>query len=358
LIAVDLTNGLRLAVAHLSAPEGHVPTIQGRATVVTRHPATIRRVAQSLGAVGLGVQHALAPSLLPKADPGEYRIAVLDLDIDANAPPAALVDQLVAACPGASVVAIAGLDAKRRLMATLDQPQVRHVVPKLGSWIDKPGERNYDGPDEQDLAIALRRSMLPRNEALGAGPFLIEGFSVSEHTLASSTEKDSSLGAVLELASALELSDEKKRRIEVAAEELLLNAIYDAPRGPDGKASYLGLDRRTPVTLDAAAQVRLQYGCDGRNFVVSVADRFGALERQHVVASLMKLLEPQGPRPTAGAGGAGLGLMLTYGAANQLVVQSVAGRFTEVTAVMHVSGSNRTALARGSALHLYLDGRS
>ena len=48
--------------------------------------------------------------------------------------------------------------------------------------------------------------------------------------------------------------------------------------------------------------------------------------------------------------------MLTYGAANQLIAHAVPGRFTEVTAVMHVSGSNRTALARGSALHLYLDG--
>jgi anti-sigma regulatory factor (Ser/Thr protein kinase) len=200
--------------------------------------------------------------------------------------------------------------------------------------------------------------MLPRNEALGAGPFLIEGFSVNEHTLSSSTEKDTALTAVLDLASALDLSDEKKRRIEVASEELLLNAIYDAPRSPDGKALHAGLDRRTPVTLDASQQVRLQYGCDGRNFVVSIADRFGALERTQVVKSLMKLLEPQGPRPISGAGGAGLGLMLTYGAANQLVVQSVAGKFTEVTAVMHVSGSNRTALARGSALHLYLDGRS
>ena len=44
-------------------------------------------------------------------------------------------------------------------------------------------------------------------------------------------------------------------------------------------------------------------------------------------------------------------------AANQLVVHGIHNRFTEVTAVMHVSGSNRTALARGSALHLYFDGR-
>jgi hypothetical protein len=75
-----------------------------------------------------------------------------------------------------------------------------------------------------------------------------------------------------------------------------------------------------------------------------------------VERSLSKLLDPSRARPAPGTSGAGLGLMLTYGAANQLIAHAVAGRFTEVTAVMHVSGSNRTALARGSALHLYLDG--
>jgi hypothetical protein len=345
-------------VAILAAAEGHVP-LQGRAAVITRHPATIRRIAQSLGAVGLGVTHALNPAALPKSHVGDFRIAVIDLDIDAQATPRALVEATVAACPGAYVVVTAGVDAKRRMMATLDVAEVHHIVPKLGSWLDKPpAERHFEGPDEQDLAIGLRRLLMPRHEPVGASPYLIEGFSINESLVSSSADKETALGAVLELAEALELSDEKKRRIEVATEELLLNALYDAPRNPDGSARFAGTDRRTPVTLDAGGQARLHYGCDGRNFVVSVADRFGAIERPQAVRSLVKLLEPRGPRPAEGHSGAGLGLMLVYGAANQLVIHCIAGRFTEVTAVMHVSGSNRTALARGSALHLFVDGRS
>jgi hypothetical protein len=309
-----------------------------------------------LGAVGLGVTHALSPSALAQAAPGEYRVAVVDLDIEPGAAPASLVEATAAVCPGSCIVVVAGIEAKRRLMATLDSPAVRHVVPKLGSWIDKPGERTFDGPDEQDLAIGLRRMLLPRNEAMGAAPYLIDGFSINESTIASSSDKDVTLSAVMELAAALDLSDEKKRRIEVTTEELVMNALYDAPRSPDGKPLYAGLDRRTPVTLQAGQQVRVQYGCDGRNFVVAVADRFGALERAQLSRSLMKLNDPD-VRPTQGVSGAGLGLMLTYGAANQLVVHAIPNRFTEVTAVMHVSGSNRTALARGSALHMYFDGR-
>jgi anti-sigma regulatory factor (Ser/Thr protein kinase) len=346
-------------VAHLSSDTQ--PPLHGRATVVTRHPATIRRVAQALGAVGVGVNHALSPSTeqLPRAAPGELKVVVLDLDVDDTADPATLVRGVSEVYPAVPMVVCAGVHAKRRLMATLESPMVCHVVPKLGGWLDLPPEqRAFDGPDEQDLAIALRRAFAAQPVPIGAQPYLIQGFSTTEATVQSSGDKDAALSAVLELASALDLSDEKKRRIEVATEELLLNAIYDAPRDAAGKPVHAGVDRRTAVALAASEQVKLRYGCDGRNFVVSVADRFGALERPQIVRSLAKLLDPKGARPSPGTSGAGLGLMLTYTAANQLIAHAVRGRFTEMTAVMHVSGSNRTALARGSALHLYLDGVS
>jgi hypothetical protein len=329
----------------------------GRATVVTRHPASIRRIAQALGAVGIGVNHALSPQQLPPATAGELRVVVLDLDVDSEAEPTALVATVAAAYPGVPIVVCAGVNAKKRLMATLAAPEVVHVVPKLGGWVDVPAaERAFDGPDEQDLAVALRRAFAAQAAPLGVQPYLIQGFSTTETIVRSSDEKEEALVAVMELAAALELSDEKKRRIEVSTEELLLNAIYDAPRDGAGQTLHAGIDRRTPVTLADGHEVTLRYGCDGRNFVVSVADRFGALDRAAIVRSLSKLLDPKGARPSPGTSGAGLGLMLTYTAANQLVAHAVPGRFTEVTAVMHVSGSNRTALARGSALHLYLDG--
>jgi anti-sigma regulatory factor (Ser/Thr protein kinase) len=340
----------------LLSTDSHLPQ-HGRGTVVTRHPATIRRVAQALGAVGVGVNHALSPAQMPKAGPSELKVVVLDLDVDPVADPLALVRQVAEFYPAIPIVVTAGVHAKRRLLATLSSPAVHHVVPKLGGWLDLPPEqRSFDGPDEQDLAVALRRAFSDESDPHGAQPYLIQGFSTTEAIVQSSDDKEQALDAVMELAAALELSDEKKRRIEVATEELLLNAIYDAPRDASGTAVHAKLDRRTPVKLSPDQQVKLRYGCDGRNFVVSVADRFGALERVNLERSLGKLLDPQGARPAPGTSGAGLGLMLTYGAANQLVAHAVRGRFTEVTAVMHVSGSNRTALARGSALHLYLDG--
>ena len=328
----------------------------GRGTVVTRHPATIRRVAQALGAVGVGVNHALSPAQMPKAAPGELKVVVLDLDVDPAADPLTLVRQVAEFYPAIAIVVTAGVRAKKRLLSTLASPAVRHVVPKLGGWRDLPPEqRSFDGPDEQDLAVALRRAFSDETAPLGAHPYLIQGFSTNEAVVQSTDDKDRALDAVMELAAALELSDEKKRRIEVAAEELLLNAIYDAPRDAAGTAVHAKLDRRTPVKLGADQQVKLHYGCDGRNFVVSVADRFGALARATVAAHIPRLLAARSPRlgRPGTPGGAGLGLVLPYSAANQLALQVVRGRFTEATASLHIGGSNRAAVARGSALYIY-----
>src|SRR6185312_6414427 len=209
---------------------------------------------------------------MPKAAPGELKVVVLDLDVDPAADPLALVRQVAEFYPDIPLVVTAGVHAKKRLLATLASPAVRHVVPKLGGWLDLPPEqRSFDGPDEQDLAVALRRAFSDETAPLGAHPYLIQGFSTNEAVVQSTDDKEHALDAVMELAAALELSDEKKRRIEVAAEELLLNAIYDAPRDAAGNAVHAKLDRRTPVKLGPAQEVGLRFGCDGRNFVVSVA---------------------------------------------------------------------------------------
>ena len=132
----------------LLSTDSHLPQ-HGRGTVVTRHPATIRRVAQALGAVGIGVNHALTPAQMPKAAPGELKVAVLDLDVDPDAEPLALVRQVAEQYPAIPIVVTAGVHAKKRLLSTLASPVVHHVVPKLGGWLDLPQEqRSFDGPDE------------------------------------------------------------------------------------------------------------------------------------------------------------------------------------------------------------------
>jgi hypothetical protein len=332
------------------------PHSLGRAAIVSRHPATLKHVGQALAVARLSSRQAIGPSFLPRSTPGEFGVVLLDLDVDAATPPPELCAQVAAACEGTPIIVLAGLDARHRLIQALGHPAVTGAIPKLGAWSEGPDqEAKMEGPDEQDLGLALRRLMERASQPLGPMLYLLHGTAIEERIVGGTTDKEVTLAELLNDAARYGFSDEKMRRIETASDELMLNAIFDAPRDDAGRPLHAELDRRTPVKLGAQAQVRVRWGCDGRLFVVSVTDRFGALTRAAVAEHIHRLLGTRAPRSgrEPGSGGAGLGLVLVYSAANQLVVHTAAGRFTEVTAVLHVAGSNRSAVARGSTLHIF-----
>jgi hypothetical protein len=327
--------------------------------VVSRHSATLRHVVQALGVAGLSSRQAIGPSFLPRSQPRELEVVILDLDIDSQAAPVELCESVAQACPETAIVVLAGLNARQRLAQSLAHPGVAGIMPKLGTWTE-PATATLvaDGPDEQSLGVALRRRVERAENALGPEPYLLAGAPVRERVVGGSTDKDDALQELVADAQRYGLSDEKLRRIEVAADELLLNAIYDAPRDEAGKLLYADVDRMTPVTLGPQAQVRVRWGYDGRTLAVSVRDGFGALAQPSVAAAVARLLDARSPRlgratTAARAGSDGLGLVLAFSAATQLVVHVAPGRFTEVTAALHVAGSNRDAISRGCALHLF-----
>ena len=344
----------------------------GRAAIVARHPSTLKHVAQALAVANLSSRQAIGPSFLPRSAPGEFELVILDLDIDAATPPVELCAQVATACKDTPIIVVAGLNARHRLVQALAHPDVVGVVPKIGAWTESvTTEAKLEGPDEQALGLGLCRRVERATQPPGPAPYLLTGTAVEERLIGGSADKDEALAALLADAARFGLSDEKVRRIETAADELMLNAVYDAPRDGErsagaaradadprtanGKPLHAEMDRRTPVVLAAQAQVRARWGCDGRTFVVSISDRFGALQRATVGAHIQRLLDARSPRlgRSGVTGGAGLGLVLTYSAANQLALQVVRGRFTEATAALHVAGSNRSAVARGSALYIY-----
>jgi hypothetical protein len=329
--------------------------------VVSRHPSTLKHVAQALGVANLSSRQAIGPSFLPRSAPGEFEVVLLDVDIDPATPATDLCTQVSSACRGTPIVVLAGVNARHRLVQSLAHPDVVGVVPKLGAWSETAvtaSDAKIEGPDEQFLGLALRRRVERAAQPVGPAPYLLASTPIEERLIGGSADKDEALHALLADAARFGFSDEKLRRIETAADELMLNGVYDAPRDESGKPLYADIDRRTPVTLGAQAQVRVRWGCDGRTFAISVTDRFGALARATVASHIQRLLDARSPRLGRGAagigpGGAGLGLVLAFSAANELLLHLVPGRFTEATAALHVAGSNRAAVSRGSALHVF-----
>src|SRR5262249_8595731 len=152
---------------------------------------------------------------LPRSQPGEFAAVLLDLDVDADATPSLLVDQVQLLCPETPVFAIAGVDAPRRLFEALQHPSVAALCPKLPA--DAAGTGGTpEGPDEQDLTTALRRRLQPDPNPVGPAPYLAGDTPVSERVVGSTLEKEDALDEVLRFAQKMGLGEEKLRRIEVA----------------------------------------------------------------------------------------------------------------------------------------------
>jgi hypothetical protein len=325
------------------------------AALVSKHGPTCRRVAQSLGAAGLQVRSTPFPSELPIADLADVAALLVDLDVSPTDPPSTLIGEARQAYPGTPILAVAGIDARQRLIDALCEADVHHVVPKRGALTlprgGMPVLGSLEGPDEHDLFAAVRRLIEGPREA-GVTPYLLANAPVHEFPVRSTEDKDAALNQIVAFAESMDLGGEKLRRVELATEELLMNALYDAPRSEGGVPRNAHLDRRLSVALGADETVVMRYGCDGQTLAVAVADPFGSLSKRAVTERLRKVADGV-PKPQPGVAGAGLGLVMTYSVANQLIFSVQPGRLTEVTAVMHVAGTNRAAQERGCAVHFY-----
>lgn len=115
--------------------------------------------------------------------------------------------------------------------------------------------------------------------------------------------------------------------IERVADELLMNALYDAPL----VASQLGMVNGGPPSND---QLVLQFASDGEMFALAVTDYYGALQRETFIEYVSRCLVSARPtnQPEAGSG-AGLGLYLVASSVSQLLFNVSPGVATEVVAL-------------------------
>jgi anti-sigma regulatory factor (Ser/Thr protein kinase) len=266
-----------------------------------------------------------------------------------------LISEARQAYPSTPILAVAGIDARQRLLEALCEADVHHVVPKRGALTlprgGMPVLGSLEGPDEHDLFAAVRR-LIEGPERSGVTPYLLSGAPVHEAVVRTTEDKDAALSQIVAFAESMDLGGEKLRRVELATEELLMNALYDAPRSDSGAPRNAHLDRRLSVALGEDETICMRYGCDGQTLAVAVADPFGSLSKKAVTERLRKVADGV-PRPQPGVAGAGLGLVMTYSVANQLIFSVSPGKLTEVTAVLHVAGTNRAAQERGTAVHFY-----
>jgi hypothetical protein len=126
----------------------------------------------------------------------------------------------------------------------------------------------------------------------------------------------------------------RRTQLVQIAEELLTNALFNAPVDPSGEHPFRDLDRRQHAELATGQSVEVSLLADDNRFGIAVADPFGSLTVERFQTSLSRGFRGgEGQIQTTG-GGAGIGLYTVYRASSHVTVAVTRRHRTRILAVL------------------------
>jgi hypothetical protein len=289
-----------------------------RAICICRDAGVCDVVGEALAAAGVEVDHQAS---VP-AEPGEVALFVVD-----RATREAEADQLVEVT--APVVVVGDdLDDDGLITLMLDAP-VSHLV-----------------RDPGDPELGITSEKLVTGDVFGLEKYLAPEVGVGERAVHNDVEKRAVIAEIGAWAESVGARKPIVHRLASVIDELLMNALHDAPRESKPIISLTEDPRRAVV----------RWGADDRTIAVSVSDSFGALRQRDVIDHVRRARDERG-RPNDGTTddpGAGLGLYLVLANVASLIVNVDPGRQTEVVCLFDLPRRDRRAIASGvRSLHVF-----
>lgn len=261
--------------------------------------------------------------------------ALAFIDPEAMGPSDALgrVQRAALAYPRTPVLLLSGPQDRALLAAFVEVPTVAGVI----------GRDTRDRDAELDDAL----SAVTRGPVWGLTRLIQADSPMWSRELASSVDREELLDGARNF-----LSDQgvRSRMVELAVnaiEELVTNAIYDAPTDGEGRRLYADVDRRNAVFLPAGSRPRLDLAVDGKRIAAAMTDPYGSLDVATVRRYLaLGLRGDFSDKP----GGAGLGFARVFGLVDRLVVQISPRIRTEISFTLEAGSVRRDPSARPTGL--------
>ncbi len=219
---------------------------------------------------------------------------------------------------------------------------------------------NIVSRDEGDRLFTVKNILTTANKLLGGDLFGLEkylswGVDVQSRGVVSSRSRADLIADMSSYFEKVGIRRSNRDRMSLVLEEMLMNAIYDAPVGADGRSLYNHLPRTTEVSLKPSEQGLLRFATDGMLIAVSVQDPFGQLRG----TTLLKYLEHNysssamgGGNPEDGKGGAGRGLHQIVENSDLVVFNIEPGKKTEAIALFNVEV--RESTRQNPSFHLFV----
>jgi len=305
--------------------------------LLERNPAVRRRLERVLLAA-TGLEPVLTLEGLEQLEPLRAARPALVACEASDAP--RLVDWLPRELPFTQLLVWTPATSPGLFKLALEQPRFSHVL----GW---PGFASMPRPWE--VLMVARRLLSPQSAAPSLRDVLGWGAALVEWHPRTSQERDEVVAQVQALSLRAGCAQRLAERVAETAHELLMNAMYDAPRDELGAPRYAH-DRRRALTLEAHEVPIFRFGSDGLHLALQAVDPFGVLTRRHLFGGLVRGLE--GTLDTS-SGGAGLGMLKMHDACSVLMAEVEPGRRTEVTTFWELDANPREMRDLPRSVHFF-----
>ncbi|MCG8424346.1 MAG: hypothetical protein MJE77_41165 [Proteobacteria bacterium] len=212
---------------------------------------------------------------------------------------------------------------------------------------------DLQNPDELELLVTSVK--LLSGDIFGLQKYLAWGVAIRESSIATYDEKRDALIAVSEHAMEVGARRQVVAKIESVADELLMNALYDAPAIRQGVSRKTRIHKSNINEMPSREAALLRYACDGRYFALSVEDSYGELHKETILDHLSRARAERGrPRPSENGSGAGLGLYFILSSVTRFIANVEPGTRTEVICLFDMRQRGREAKNCARSLHIFL----
>lgn len=232
-------------------------------------------------------------------------------------------------------------DGKLVMMMTKDVTSNLEVMKEMMA-IDHLMTRD---PEDRQFTIRTILTTLTKvlsEDLFGLEKYLTWGVEVQSRPVRASTEREPLRDEMVAYFKRMGVRSTILERVNAVTEEMLMNAIYDAPTDSRGQALYNHLPRSKPIILDTHLQSKLRYASDGVFLAASVVDPFGALTKDVIYRYLDSCYKGEGNlSEKEGKGGAGRGLHQIVENSDLTIFNVKRGVKTEVICLFYVEGHKK-----------------
>ncbi|MEO0337223.1 MAG: hypothetical protein AAF202_12575, partial [Pseudomonadota bacterium] len=184
--------------------------------------------------------------------------------------------------------------------------------------------------------IGTSLSKLASKDIFGLEKYLSWGSEIKEICVKRSDEREKYNETVMEYLGQLGVRSSHRSRVSQVLEEMLMNAIYDAPLDEAGNQMYNHLERTKVVELGPEHEATLRYGSDGIMMAVAMEDPNGSLQGKTILNYLESCYSGNAGELQQNKGGAGRGLHMIIETSDLVVFNLRPNHRTEVIALFHV----------------------